>query len=381
MRSIRSAGPRILAASALAVTLAVGAGVGAPTASAGVRPSCGWQALTLLNGWQSEQSAWNTGDPAYCVAGDGMVYLSGSLAQPGGGSNEFAALPQWAWPASVLYLSVYTYAGSVGVVQVNTDGTMYAYNMSADNGEAAQFTSLAGVSFPAAGTSLQPLSLEYGWQSAQGSYDSGDPSYAVSNGIVHLAGSMTNSVAAGHFSVMPAGARPTDCLETNVYQYGGTVGLLSIDPISEYPYDWPAGDMFTQDENDGASTIAAQFTSLAGVSYPVAGSAWQPLSLMDGWQPSQSGCASGAPAYYISYGVVYLDGTLARPGAGSAQIAVLPSGARPTHDLYLTVSAEGLPYCVLRIDPSGAMYLFPSAAGGVPTTYASLGGISYHLGS
>jgi hypothetical protein len=62
-----------------------------------------------------------------------------------------------------MYLSVYTFAGATGVVQINTDGRMYAYG-----GAATGFTSLASISFPVASTAEQPITpLEYGWQSAR----------------------------------------------------------------------------------------------------------------------------------------------------------------------------------------------------------------------
>ena len=70
-----------------------------PDASAISRLVCAWTPLTLVNGWQSANSSYGTGDPRYCVA-YGIVYLSGSLSQTGSGSDEFAVLPSVAAPAS-----------------------------------------------------------------------------------------------------------------------------------------------------------------------------------------------------------------------------------------------------------------------------------------
>src|SRR5215472_16447367 len=92
------------AAALVALALAGGFITVAPAASASTQ--CQWQTVSLQNGWHSEQSAWDSGDPSYCID-NGIVYLSGSLAQSGSG-NYFAQLPQRYRPASNMYLSVYT---------------------------------------------------------------------------------------------------------------------------------------------------------------------------------------------------------------------------------------------------------------------------------
>src|SRR5579862_4554132 len=222
------AGRRVLEAAA-ALALAIGVASVGPAAHAG---GCSWQPLTLENGWQSDQSVYQTGDPAFCAEGDGMVYLSGSLTQPTGTSSAFAVLPSYAAPAHREYMSVYTYGGTNGVLRIWPDGTLFAYF-----GKASQFTSLAGVSFPAAGTATTGvMPLMNGWQSAQGTYDSGDPSYYVSNGAVHLDGSLLRSTPHVPFSddeeffAFPGGVAPpiglAGCFERAVYTYGGGTALL-----------------------------------------------------------------------------------------------------------------------------------------------------------
>src|SRR5262245_7981102 len=107
MRSIRRfAGTRrVLAASVATSGLAIGLAVGAPAAHAG--PGCTWAPVTLVNGWHSEQGAFDTGDPSGCLENDGMVYLSGSVAAPSGSLNsEFGTLPVWDWPTRNLYFDV-----------------------------------------------------------------------------------------------------------------------------------------------------------------------------------------------------------------------------------------------------------------------------------
>ena len=105
---------RLLAAPVVALALGAGAAAVAPAASASIRPDCGWQSLTLLNGWQSAQASWNTGDPEYCVD-NGIVYLAGSLKNPANADTEFAVLPSQELPTSNLDLLVYTYGVSAAL--------------------------------------------------------------------------------------------------------------------------------------------------------------------------------------------------------------------------------------------------------------------------
>ena len=147
---------------------------------------------------------YDTGDPAYCLETDGMVYLSGSIAAtPGTASentdNTFGILPAGERPAHEIYLDVYTLNGTYGVLRIDPSGTMEAYF-----GSVTGYTSLAGVSFPSAAfsqTGLMPL--QNGWESAQSVYNTGDPAFSISNGIVHLSGSLERPAGT------PADFRPT----------------------------------------------------------------------------------------------------------------------------------------------------------------------------
>jgi hypothetical protein len=368
--------------------LAVAAGVtsaGVPTASASIRASCVWAPLSLVNGWQSDQNMWNTGDPAYCVMG-GTVYLSGSLSQPAAGPSEFAVLPSGALPATRDYLSVYTYDGAAGVLRIEPNGAMYAYH-----GSATKFTSLAGVSFPAAGTPMQPLTpLTNGWQSAQGVYGTGDPAYYTRVGITHLSGSLTGGpppdwnapypIINTDFATLPPGASSTTCAMASTYAFGGDVATLDIEPD---------GNMAAYNYSDTADS----FTTLTGITFPQAGAAWQPLSLLDIWgylpgDCSENGSIENKPSYYISSNVVYLSGAMAIPDDGpcsttncnpASEFAVLPPEARPTHDLYFLITNDISGCYSLHIAPSGAMYIFGLTPGTHP--WASLDGISYQLAS
>jgi hypothetical protein len=340
-----------------------------------VAPDCTWQPLALQNGWQSAQPVYGTGDPSYCLGSDGMVYLSGSLAAPGGAtSDQFAVLPPSAAPAHRDYLSVYTFAGTLGVLRIDPDGSLHAYNAQAFAGQAAQYTSLAAVSFPAGGTAEQGLALQNGWQSGQPAYGSGDPAYLISGGAAHLDGStLQPGSALSIFTTLPAQAAPARCdFVTNVYTFAGTTGPMVIG----------------ENQISGA-TLAAndQFTSLAGLSYPVAQVSWQPLAMLAGSQAD----ACDPLSYAVVNGVVYLSGTMqfpssrAIPGGFSGEFAVLPAGARPAHVLYLDVAGQGAnnnKWVTLRIDPSGAVSVFNGGQGFAGSSTLKfevwLDGLSYH---
>jgi hypothetical protein len=367
---------RLLAAPIAALGLVAGAfAVAAPAASASITPDCVWQSLYLLDGWQSAQSNWNTGDPAYCVD-NGIVYLSGSLKNPVGGGIEFAALPPQALPTSNMVMAVYTYGGSVGQLTILSNGEMYA-----TGGSATQYTSLAGISFPVAGTALTlmnltPLDQSPGWQSAQSQYGTGDPAYVVTNGIAHYTGSMTAistpNIDKGFVTDTP-GPTPDSCLDFNVYTYGDYVGDLRIwPPTTNHPDDYGMRVYGT-----GSATL----TSLAGVAFPVQGhAAWQALNLQAGWTPYNGGsdnywpfCAAAfTPSYYVQGHIAYLTGEIAQNQPGNAFVGTLPAAAaRPQHDLYLLVSGG-----YLHISPSGSMWAYEDGSGAI-----SLANVSYQTSS
>ncbi|HEV2371032.1 MAG TPA: hypothetical protein VGS19_02585 [Streptosporangiaceae bacterium] len=358
----------VLAAPVTVLALAVGVVVGAPPASASTPATCHFLPLTLMNGWQSEQNVYDTGDPSYCVAGDGMVYLAGSLARTGGGSAEFAVLPLGARPASTSYLNTYTFDGAVGIVRIGTDGALSAYS-----GGAAQFTSLAGISFPSASRPMLPLTLQNGWQSAQAAWGTGDPSYYVGGGVVHLAGSLVLPGGCGgcgspSFTVLPPAARPASEQDMDdVYSFNGAKAAFTV---------WPDGSAWA---NYGDAT---DFTSLAGLQYPAASAAEQQLTVLNGWG-SGAGTASGiGPSYYNVGGLVCLDGTMHNSGAPNTEFAALPTLLAPTHTLYLIVEFDYDYPAVLQIQPDGGMYIW----GGPPDFYTSsdvtnLQGICFQQGS
>lgn len=368
MKSIRHlAGPRRVLVTAVAASgLAAGLAVGVPTAHAD--PGCTWAPITLVNNWHSEQGTYDTGDPSVCLESDGMVYLSGSVAAPSGSTNsEFGTLPVWDWPTRDLYFDVYTLDGSYGVLRIDTDGTMYAYGGS---GSASKYTSLAGISYPDAAVSQTDMTLQNGWESADGVYNTGDPAYSVTNGIVHLSGSLWRPAGSPvgvpygeDAAVLPSQAVPSDsCFYALTYNYGGSMWRLGIQQST--------GDVF--------DALNYQYISLAGINYPTGPTAWQPLPLLNGSVDKY--CNYGA-AYYINDNVVYLTGFMEFPKYGfTGEIAVLPPAARPSHYLYMIAynDAPGPAYVTLTIDPDGSMWI-SGPQNGETGGLVTLSGLSFHL--
>jgi hypothetical protein len=156
-RSLIAQSPAIVI-SLLAVVLSAGGGAYASThlsaanspAASQAAAGVSWTSLSLVNGWASENSAFQSGNPKVAQQ-NGIVYLSGSLAQPSGSSDVFATLPSADRPAHNMWITVYTFSDTSGTLFIGHDGTMEAFSngsCSATQNSAQCFTSLASVSYP-----------------------------------------------------------------------------------------------------------------------------------------------------------------------------------------------------------------------------------------
>jgi hypothetical protein len=105
-----------------------------------------WHKLRLLHGWAPSQGTFGTGVPRYAVR-DGIAYLSGSLHGGSGGSSAFAVLPRSARPNHFLFITVYTFQGAAGALEIDPTGAMFLFNGPAA-GDTAGFSSLAAISYP-----------------------------------------------------------------------------------------------------------------------------------------------------------------------------------------------------------------------------------------
>jgi hypothetical protein len=360
---IKSAAARAAAAiPAAAIALSLGGVASAATVAqstpAQVRTSAAatsvtFHKLTLLNGWTSAANSFSrTGTPGYAISG-GMVYLAGAVRATTGANKTFAVLPKAARPAHRIYVAVDTSGITDGTLRVQPNGTVQAYGTSA-----RVFTSLAGVSYPAASTGLHALKLLFGWKSGKNPYHTGNPGYVIKNGVVHLSGSIQSGTT-GFFATLPKAARPGATMILQVYTYGGTVGEFEIGP---------SGNMFA---TSVPAANATSFTSLEGISFTPASVSSHKLTLLNGWKPGQS---TSAPAYVVKAGVVYLSGLATQQLTASNLIAVLPKAARPAHLLFLKTLVASASSGGVLIYPNGHIlaYSVPSGDIIVGTSFAAL---------
>jgi hypothetical protein len=189
------------------------------------------------------------------------------------------------------------------------------------------------------------LALNNGWKPAGSPYAT--PSYAIRGGVVYLRGGITQPTpGVEEFAVLPAAARPKVVMYRSVETWGRTTGTLQINPDG----------VMQAVSSATAVNHAAFFTSLAGVSYPVAGLTWHKLALLHGWTSAPASYDTGVPAYAIKGGVVYLSGGLVQPGGTNDIFAVLPKSARPAHKMWLLTYTFGYTLGAILIAPNGAMY-------------------------
>ena len=104
------------------------------------------------------------------------------------------------------------------------------------------------------------------------------------------------------------------------------------------------------------------------------------LQLIHGWQSADPGNGTGSPRYVVNTGIVYLSGSLTLPSGSNDQFAVLPSGARPGHVLYIPIYASQGAAGTVQVLPTGAIAVFSNTPGAAQA-FSSLAGVSYPAGA
>jgi hypothetical protein len=318
-----------------------------------------WHPFKLLNGWKSATAKkLLTGTPAWALQ-NGVVYLRGAIRQPTAGGTAFASLPKQARPASNLYNQVFSQAAVPAVLFIGSDGTMAAYNGNAD-----AFTSISGMSYPTASVKSHKFKLLNGWLSSQPIYQTGNPSYAISKGVVYLSGSLHGGGTSPLAFMLPKAARPAHALFISVYTVDGdTPGEIEIEP---------------QGEVDIAGLGSAGYTSLATISFPVAATKWHKFKLTSGWKPFTK-FDTAVPAYAVVNGIVYLDGAMKQSPAGTGLWTILPAATRTVHvvDIEVLTTSGTVGALTLTSNPAIASSQPASNA----ETMTSLAGVAYPPGS
>jgi hypothetical protein len=349
----------------LVAVAAVAASVGwlGSAATAGAHEASGggtlhFQKLALSNGWQP--GGYDAGAPGVARSATGMVYLRGALA---GGSSDYAAtLPAGDRPAFYLYIPVFCSItqDTAGEVAVQPDGFV-----DVEGAPCTSFTSLDGVSFPSAGTTLHftHLRLTNGWSSENATYTSGNPKVArTSEGVTYLEGALGGGRVDDSSFSLPSRDRPASDAHTLTYTYGATTGSLWV--TSSGPVT-PGGD------------AAADYTSLDGISYPSAHTrhlTTTRLPLQDGWHKADGEHVTAARS---PEGIVYLEGLLAG-GSEILEATKLPKQDRPIHDLRMPIYTYGGAVGSILIRTTGEVDIY---GGSAAAAISSLWGVSFPVAS
>jgi hypothetical protein len=316
-----------------------------------------WHTLPLENGWASaSKKSLVTGTPAWAIR-DGVVYLRGAIKQTiPSGSDVVAQLPQFAWPTHDLYLQVYTSSAEPGVLYIGANGTVEVYY-----GNSAAFTSLAAVSYTTKTVKASNLALENGWQSSQSQYGTGNPAYSVSNGVVYLSGSMHTGGKSPLAFVLPKAARPAAGMYISTYTFDGSTGFLHIQST---------GQVYAE------GSLAAEYTNLANISFPVASTKWHSFTLTAGWKSGAAQFHTAPPSYAVINGVVYLTGSMHQPVSGTGLWTFLPAPARTNGDV-LEIEADTSKGTTGSLGMTNSLGLVGSSPFTNARAFASLAGIAY----
>ena len=318
-----------------------------------------WHSLTLKNGWMSASTAkLNSGTPGWALH-SGVIYLRGVVKQPNPkASATFADLPKSVNPSRNLYLQADTSGSVAGVLFIGRGGALQAYQGNADTS-----TSLGGISYPTSTIAAHQLTTQNTWVSADPIYQTGNPSYAISHGIVYLSGSLFSTTSPPPVTLvfmLPKAAWPSHDLYLTAYTFGGSTGFVEI---------------LSTGQVDVSGADAGQYTSLAGISFPTTAAAWHKFQLENNWHSSSAGLDAGAPAYTSINGVVYLAGAMSQSPAGKLIWTNLPAATRTAHVVKIPVETDNPTIGVVQLSPSQG-HLGGSPVSGAQS-FTSLGGIAY----
>lgn len=103
-----------------------------------------WQKLTLVSGWV----AYGGGTTAPAVAVDSMGFIHFKGAMSGGTDTGFSTLPRAYRPSRLVMAPVTLRDGNPGIMMISPSGIAWVADANGGVANAAQMTSLEGVSFP-----------------------------------------------------------------------------------------------------------------------------------------------------------------------------------------------------------------------------------------
>lgn len=315
------------------------------------RNGTGYTSVTLANGWTGGVSG--TSQPGF-RNDNGIVHLKGAVGN--GTAGTLFTLPARMRPPANVDAAVDLCNAVPGRIRIGSNGVVQVLSTTV-LADAQCFTSLEGVSFAIA--SFTPLALQNGWVGQ--SFGTGRPGVAKQGNVVSFTGAVSSGTTTTMFT-LPASMRPATDVYVSVDLCNGARGRLYIQPSGA-----------TSVQAFAAFSDAQCFTSLEGASFMLPGANSTPLTPVNGWTGGAFG--TNTPQAEKSNGIVRLAGAVGN-GTGTV-LFTLPSGLRPTADIYVPVNLCNAAKGRLYIEPSGVVQVQGETAFSDAQCFTSLDGVEF----
>lgn len=127
---------------------AMTAGTATTAGTANALPPLNWTPLTLINNWTGNYPSGGARVPAVAVDAQGIVHLRGEITSTTGTSpGVFAVLPAQFRPDQLVFMPAALKFNNLGIVQVDSDGTMTVGTIPTVSGNEQAITSLDGLTY------------------------------------------------------------------------------------------------------------------------------------------------------------------------------------------------------------------------------------------
>jgi hypothetical protein len=329
-------------------------------ASQPVSVSSKFTSLTLQNGWTN--APFSTEVAAVANVG-GIVQLKGAIQTSGTNSSPFT-LPVGFRPSTTVYVAADLFVANTGRLIISPSGVVTVEDEAGGMTNAAQFTSLEGVSFAIDATGFTSLALQNGWTNAP--FATRNAAVRNDNGTIRFEGAIATSGSNMVPFTLPVGFRPSTETYVPVDMCDAHSGRLIIDP---------SGSVTVQGEN-GVTTQATCFTSLEGATFALSSVGFTPATLQNGW--------TNAPFSTRNLAFKNDDGTIRLQGAvGSGTVPViftLPPDLRPARNEYINIDLCAARKGRIIALPDGTVQVQATGVFSDAQCFTSLEGVSFSFG-
>ena len=207
-----------------------------------------------------------------------------------------------------------------------------------------------------------PLVLVNGWTDA--SFGTSHASVELQNNIVQFRGAINGGTSA-IVATLAAGFAPETAVYIPVDICNAHKGRLFIQPNG-----------VVQVQTETSFSDAQCFTSLDGASFALSPTGFSNLTLENGWTGAPFYTSN--PAFKNVAGVVRFKGAMATSGTSNVPFTI-PSGSRPSKDVYVEVDLCDAAQGRLHITPAGAVTVESESGFAAAQCFTSLDGVFYLL--